>query len=127
MQAPLTHAGGVVWREGEPGRQYLLVRSSDGAHWVLPKGHIEVGEGPEQAALRELREEAGVIGVIDRSLGVWSFRQGAETVRVVYYLVHQTGKVPALESRKQRWCPLAEAIEQMEFEEPRQALRLAEL
>ncbi len=56
-----SHAGGVVARTVDGERQYLLVepRRSRG-EWVLPKGHIEPGETPEAAAVREVEEEAGV-------------------------------------------------------------------
>jgi hypothetical protein len=39
-----THAGGVTFRKSGDRTLYLIVSSSDGAHWVLPKGHIEPGE-----------------------------------------------------------------------------------
>lgn len=38
--------------------------------WCLPKGHIERGETPEQAAVREVAEETGIEAVILQSLGV---------------------------------------------------------
>src|SRR5690606_16612824 len=49
-------AGGVVFdRDG----RVLVLGHVDGA-WVFPKGHIEEGETSQAAALREVREEAGV-------------------------------------------------------------------
>ena len=51
-------AGGLVVR----GAQMLLISTQNGRRWQLPKGHIEAGETPEQAAVREVREETGVTG-----------------------------------------------------------------
>ena len=56
-----THAGGLVVRTRDGRPEIVVIRPSDGSDaWVLPKGHIEPGEQPEQAAVREVEEEAGV-------------------------------------------------------------------
>lgn len=41
--------------------QWIFVRHHERQTWELPAGHIEPGEEPDQAAVRELFEEAGVI------------------------------------------------------------------
>jgi 8-oxo-dGTP pyrophosphatase MutT (NUDIX family) len=48
-------AGGVVFHDGE----VLLLDRPDRGEVRLPKGHIEEGESPIEAALREVREETG--------------------------------------------------------------------
>jgi 8-oxo-dGTP pyrophosphatase MutT (NUDIX family) len=48
-------AGGIVTRDG----QVLLLHKHRQDEYVLPKGHVETGETPEQAAVRETREESG--------------------------------------------------------------------
>lgn len=56
-------AGGVVFRKfGTLGKEYeFLLGKHSGYHkWVLPKGLIEEGEVPEEAAVREVEEEVGV-------------------------------------------------------------------
>ena len=49
-------AGGVVINQ----QQMVLVVSQNGTSWSLPKGHVDPGEEPLQAAIREIREESGI-------------------------------------------------------------------
>jgi 8-oxo-dGTP diphosphatase len=55
--APLTHAVTVVRHAGAS----LLVFNRRKRHWELPGGHIDPGETPRACAVRELREESGVV------------------------------------------------------------------
>ena len=75
----MTHtesAGGVV--VNAEGR--VLLVSQYGTSWSLPKGHLEEGETPLEAALREIREESGVSRLeLVRTLGSYSrHRLGAD-------------------------------------------------
>jgi 8-oxo-dGTP pyrophosphatase MutT (NUDIX family) len=54
-----TSAGGVVFRRTGNDIEFLLIRDPY-ENWGLPKGHIEGGETPEQAARREVEEETGL-------------------------------------------------------------------
>lgn len=59
-----------------PGERILLGLSHDG-RWELPGGKVEPGESPEQALVRELREELGVeTGVLERIPGEWPLKPG---------------------------------------------------
>ncbi|NDY42900.1 NUDIX domain-containing protein [Dissulfurirhabdus thermomarina] len=51
-------AGAVIVRPGGAGPRYLLLRAF--GYWDFPKGLVEPGETPFQAALREIREETGL-------------------------------------------------------------------
>jgi 8-oxo-dGTP pyrophosphatase MutT (NUDIX family) len=51
-------SGGVVVRRSSQGYEVCLV--NDGKYWGFPKGHIEPGETPEVAAMREISEETGL-------------------------------------------------------------------
>src|SRR3990167_8986776 len=53
-------AGGVIFRRHPDGRVEVLVIRDSHDGWAFPKGRIEVGEAPVQAARRETGEEVGV-------------------------------------------------------------------
>lgn len=56
-----TRALAVCYRTTSAGVEVVLVRSRRGL-WTIPGGRIDEGETPEDAAVRELAEEAGVVG-----------------------------------------------------------------
>lgn len=53
-------AGGVAYRDGENGSELAVIKTAEEGRWQLPKGIIDPGETAETAALREVREEAGI-------------------------------------------------------------------
>lgn len=57
-------AGGVV--RDSRGRT-LMIRCRN--RWDLPKGHVEPGETPDQAALREVEEETGIAVRLQEKIG----------------------------------------------------------
>ncbi|MDI6870269.1 MAG: NUDIX domain-containing protein [Bacillota bacterium] len=88
QMAPEVSAGGVV----VDGGQVLVIRHARG-EWIMPKGHVEPGEEPEQAALREVREETGLEARIIAPLGEtsYAYRRKGEAIlrpkRVIWYLM----------------------------------------
>src|SRR5436305_7633270 len=84
-------AGGVVVRDGEVALIVPTRRAADGSRVLaLPKGHVDPGETPVQAAEREVREETGLLGSPVRELGqsrYW-YRRGGRTIgkTVAFYL-----------------------------------------
>ena len=133
-----TSAGGVVYRvdttaEGSPVPLFLLIRDSY-RNWGFPKGHLEEGEQPAEAAIREVSEETGVarldlrgeIETID-----WYFRfRGRLIHKVCYFFLMET---PAAETCPQRaegitacrWAPYEEAVRLVSYANARQVLRRA--
>lgn len=51
----VTTGGVVINRQGS-----VLVVNQRGTAWSLPKGHVDPGEEPLQAAIREIAEESGI-------------------------------------------------------------------
>ena len=120
-------AGGLVIDQS--GKNGLLIGRIDHKDatgkrilWSLPKGHIEVGETPEQAALREVAEETGIESAIERSLGVidfWFMAGGKRIHKTVHhYLFRETGGLLApqeSEVDEVGWFPLAEIVDRLAY------------
>lgn len=122
----LTHAGAVVVRDADGTPEYLLVSASGAPNeLVLPKGHIQAGEGSEATALRELREEAGIKGKVIAPLGTLKFTFAGEDVRAGYYLIEYGGAVAAKEARRLVWCDYYEALQRISHDNARHLLEAA--
>jgi 8-oxo-dGTP pyrophosphatase MutT (NUDIX family) len=119
----LTHAGCVAYRTTEDEPLFVVVSSSDGKHWVLPKGHIEPGENPKETALRELAEEAGFTGRIVAKIGREKYSTEKEKAVVEYFLVEASGCRRAEESRTVRWLNETAAHTALTFDGQKKALR----
>ncbi|HEV2998303.1 MAG TPA: NUDIX hydrolase [Solirubrobacteraceae bacterium] len=110
-------AGGVVVRDGEVVVIVPTRRAADGSKVLcLPKGHLDPGESAEEAATREVREEAGVTAELLAELGdvrYWYRRDGRSVPKAVtFYLFRYVSGDPAdhdEEVEEARWMPLAEA------------------
>jgi 8-oxo-dGTP pyrophosphatase MutT (NUDIX family) len=78
-----TSAGGLIV-DHESGAAAVIGRLDRRGRllWSLPKGHIEEGETAEQAAVREVEEETGIIGCVVAPLGTIDFWFVAEDRRV---------------------------------------------
>lgn len=54
-------AGGIVFRRNKKNEIEFLLIQDGKDRWTIPKGHIEEGETAQQAAQREIGEEAGLM------------------------------------------------------------------
>src|SRR3954467_9729667 len=53
-------AGGVAFRRVPSATEVAIISVRPSGRWQLPKGIVDEGERPEEAAVREVREEAGI-------------------------------------------------------------------
>jgi 8-oxo-dGTP pyrophosphatase MutT (NUDIX family) len=116
-------AGAIALRQRKGSLEAMIVRAKkDPSKWIFPKGHIERGETAEEAAVRELREEAGVDGSADGVIGVSTFQSGTERVEVTFYLVRYSRMVKPSEKREAQWCAIEEARRTLSFDDSRRLL-----
>ena len=127
-------AGGLVIDES--GTRGLLIGRIDQKDatrarllWSLPKGHIEEGESPEQAALREVAEETGIESEIARSLGVidfWFMAGGKRIHKTVHhFLFREKGGLLApqvSEVDEVAWFPLEEIVERLAYHDEKKLI-----
>ena len=122
-------AGGlVVDLAGEVPRGALIGRTDRQGRllWSLPKGHIEVGETAEQAAVREVEEETGIAGEIVAELGTidfWFVAEGRRIHKTVrHYLMRRVGGELSdadIEVDEVAWVPLSEIRGQLAYPDER--------
>lgn len=127
-------AGGIVFRRDADGvARFLLIRDSYG-NWGFPKGHLEEGESPAEAAVRETSEETGLeqvvlqgpIRIID-----WHFRfRGRSIHKYCHFFLLESPSgdpVPQLDEgiTDFRWLPLDAALDKLSYDNARGVLKRA--
>jgi bis(5'-nucleosidyl)-tetraphosphatase len=128
-------AGGVVSRVEDGRRVYLLIRDKYG-NWGFPKGHLERGEQPVAAAIREVAEETGLTSVEVRgpvSEIEWMFKWKGTLIkkRCHFFLMEaSTGRTTPQTDEgitECRWSPIDDALKLLRYDNARQVLRDADL
>ena len=128
-----TSAGGVVYRIVDGSPLYLLIRDSY-RNWGFPKGHVEKGELPDGAALREVSEETGLSDLAMRGLIEtidWHFRfRGKLIHKICHFYLMETAESTTSPQRTEgitacRWLPFGAAEELISYANARDVLRKA--
>jgi 8-oxo-dGTP diphosphatase len=114
-RAPVLAAGGIVLRQ-EATPLIAVVRLRKRNEWVLPKGKLDDGETPRDAAEREVWEETGHDVSVHEFLGTLVYESGGR-FKVVHYWRMETGGKPSHELmddvRAVDWLPLEAAVERL--------------
>jgi 8-oxo-dGTP pyrophosphatase MutT (NUDIX family) len=131
-------AGGLVVDLARPQPAAAVIARVNRAgrvEWCLPKGHLEDGETPEEAAVREIAEETGIHGRVLTALGVVDFWFSAEGrrvhKRVHHYLLEATGGELTVEGDPDReavdvaWVALDDLGRVLEFPNERKIAKAA--
>jgi 8-oxo-dGTP pyrophosphatase MutT (NUDIX family) len=128
-----TSAGGVVFRRDGTRTLILLIRDRH-HNWGFPKGHVERGEAPAEAAVREVREETGlsqvdVVAPLDTI--EWTFRfRGRRIHKTCHFFALTTKDVRTKPQRKEgiiacRWVSIDHGAKLLSHENARGVLASA--
>ena len=126
-------AGGVVYRVDDGRALFLLIRDSY-RNWGFPKGHLEKGELPEAAALREVSEETGLTDLVPRgelSTIDWHFRfRGKLIHKICHFFLMESENAETSPQREEgitacKWLPIDEALSLISYANAREVLQRA--
>jgi bis(5'-nucleosidyl)-tetraphosphatase len=129
-------AGAVIYRINPETktREYLILHYGAG-HWDFAKGKLEKGETPQQAAVREAKEETDLSITLDKdfeqSISYFYKDKDGNLVakKVVFFLAKVDPKTEVTLSYEHvyyKWLPYEDATKQLSFTNARQLLQLAE-
>jgi 8-oxo-dGTP diphosphatase len=124
-------AGGVVTRPGPRRRwrrhpEIVLIHRPRYDDWSFPKGKLDDGEGPEEAALREVQEETGLVCRLVEPLGETRYPDKRGRAKVVAYWLMEPDRidpfVPNDEVDELRWLDADAAATLLTYPHDRELL-----
>ncbi len=129
-------SGGVAYQKTEKGIEVALISVGENERWQLPKGLVDKGEKPEQTAIREVHEEAGLETELEKFLGkveYWYYsKDGENRIRyhkfVYFYLLRTLGgdiKNHDWEVNEARWIDIDQAGNMLAFNNEKEILTKA--
>ncbi len=130
----LKSAGGVVFRTVDDYFEVALIATKNKTVWTLPKGLVEKDERPEDTAVREIKEETGLLTKVNCLIDEKSFwfflkQENAKCKKTVKYflLEYISGKIEDFgwEVDDARWFPIDEAIKIVKYKTDKEILEKA--
>lgn len=127
MSGRVEAAGGVVMRKGSDATEIAIVHRPRYDDWSFPKGKLDDGETFEQAALREVHEETGLVCRLGPELPFQQYEDDRGRPKVVRYwlmaVIEDEGFAPNDEVDELRWLPPGQAGELLTYERDRGTVR----
>lgn len=115
LRTPVLAAGGIVLRRGKD-PLFAVVRMRKRNDWVLPKGKLDHGETPRQAAEREVLEETGHVVEVHEFIGTLAYDSGGRSKVVHFWRMEAEPRqtLPLMKDiRAVDWLPLDEALQRL--------------
>ncbi len=127
-------SGGVLYRPSGEGFEVALIKIKNGNVYALPKGLIEGGENPEEAAIREVQEETGMRGEVVAPLGYiryyyYSREEDKRYFKLVHFFLLRYLEGSELnhdwEVEGVEWVPAHEAVRLLAYKGEREVMQRA--
>jgi 8-oxo-dGTP diphosphatase len=128
-------AGGLVWRDGvvpghgntsRPVVEVVLIHRPGHGDWSFPKGKLDKGESSEQAALREVQEETGLVCELGDEVTPARYIDGkGRRKEVRYWIMRVVGAQPWApddEVDRRLWVPVDDAASLLSYAHDRELL-----
>jgi len=122
--------GAVIFRRHSGNVEYLLIKNRKGNNWGFPKGHMEIHEDERQTAVREVREETGlIIEPLDGFRTISEYHpKGRITKQVVFFVAEMPSQdivIQKSEIERFIWADYGLAVKTFRFNNDKKVLAQA--